>query len=178
MESSLGGLEQQGQVRRNHAGHVVAISGLSLVPTNHELIMDGQRWWTWCAWDALGFVHLLERDGRICSKSPASGLPIEVRFEGGDITADPPAAVLLLASRPEQCVPVDQWCPLVNLFESEQAARAWMERNEVSGELQQLPQAAAGAADHFRPLLMSDPPRPWWRRLLGWLHLQGRAHAP
>jgi alkylmercury lyase len=65
-------LERAGLTRRDPAGRLLGSHGLSVVPTNHELLIDGRRRWTWCAYDAVGILGALGADGRVCSRSPTA----------------------------------------------------------------------------------------------------------
>lgn len=149
-------MESEGGLLRDEDGRIVAVTGLSVVPTRHEFVVAGVRRWTWCAWDALGLVALLGQGGTVQSDCPQTGAPITVTFEDGRVTPDPAAARLLLADRPKDCVTVRDWCPLVNLFSSAEAAQVWMQRAGVSGRLQQVDEAAANCAEDYRPLLRVD----------------------
>ena len=148
-------MEEAGNLIRDGDGDapIVGVLGLSVVPTQHELDVDGISRWTWCAWDALGLALLLGDAGVVRSTSPDSGMCIVVRFSNGSVTHDPAEAVLVFAKQQQNCITVRDWCPLVNLFESEQAAQSWMERNGVTGEIQQVHAASIACAKQYRPLL-------------------------
>jgi hypothetical protein len=75
-------LERAGLTRRDPAGRLLGSHGLSVVPTNHELVIDGRRRWTWCAYDAVGILGALEADGRVRSRNPHSGTLFET-FDAG-----------------------------------------------------------------------------------------------
>jgi Alkylmercury lyase len=156
-------LEEQGRLLRDDGGNIVGATGLSVLPTPHEFVIDGVRRWTWCAWDALGLAALIGRDGVVRSTCPESGAPIEVRFTSGRITPHPATAVLLYASRWKNGNLVADWCPLVNLFVSEDAARSWMARTATEGLVQQVAQAAAYGAQAYRSCLRVRRRR-WWQR--------------
>jgi hypothetical protein len=123
VEQVLGRLEQAGRTRRNSAGAVTGSLGLSAEPTAHELIIDGARRWTWCAYDAVGILAALGASGQVRSRSPHTGTPIELAFDQGRPAADS-RVVVFLARGP--CVSVvEDWCPLVNFFEDHDTAAAW-----------------------------------------------------
>ena len=165
VEPIVAGIERGGHLLRDDDGQITAVAGLSSVPTRHEFTVDGVIRWTWCAWDAIGLVVLLDRGGVVRSTSPETGADVVVHFEHERATAEPAGAVLLFPERTDACVTVRDWCPHVNLFEDETTAKSWMERNGVSGEIQELDTAAHAAAEVFRPLLEADRVAPWWRRL-------------
>jgi hypothetical protein len=80
-------LEQAGLTRRDPAGRLLGSHGLSVAPTHHELVIDGRRRWTWCAYDAVGILGALEADGQVHSRSPHSGTLIELTFDAGQPAA-------------------------------------------------------------------------------------------
>jgi hypothetical protein len=137
---TLARLDRQGRVRLDVAGAVTGSHGLSVTPTRHELVFhedsgEQRRFWTWCAWDAVGILAALEASGRVRSVSPASGAPVEVTFHGGSPSRADPALVVFFADADccGQGSVVEQWCPLVNFFEHADAARAWAVERGVRG---------------------------------------------
>jgi alkylmercury lyase len=151
VEQALGRLEQAGRTRRNSAGAVTGSLGLSVEPTAHELIVDGARRWTWCAYDAVGILAALGASGQVRSRSPYTGTPIELAFEQGRPAAGS-QVVVFLAQGP--CVSVvEDWCPLVNFFEDPDAAAAWAAQHGVAGTAVPLPEAAATGAAAWRSQL-------------------------
>jgi alkylmercury lyase len=147
----LGRLERAGRTRRNPAGEVTGSLGLSVEPTAHELIVDGERRWTWCAYDAVGILAALGASGQVRSRSPYTGAPIELAVQHGRMVADS-QVVVFLAEGP--CVSVvDDWCPLVNFFEDSEAAAAWAAQRGVTGTAVPLQQAAATGAAAWRSQL-------------------------
>ncbi len=78
VEAGLAELDRQGLIRRNQSGDVVGSVGLSIEPSRHELHGRDQQFWTWCAYDAVGILGALGASGRVLSKSPLTGAPIEV----------------------------------------------------------------------------------------------------
>jgi alkylmercury lyase len=146
-------LAKAGLTRRDRAGRLLGGShGLSVVPTHHELLMDGKRRWTWCAYDAVGILGALEADGRVRSRSPPSGALIELGFYGG--RPDATEAVVFLAEGPCRSV-IDDWCPLVNLFEDDQAAAAWARQHGIAGAARPVAQATQLGAAAWRAYLWS-----------------------
>lgn len=168
VEPIVAAIERDGHLLRDEEGDITAVAGLSTEPTRHAFTVDSVTRWTWCAWDALGIVQLLDQGGTVRSSCPETGIEIVVRFERDGPAAEPDSAVLLFAERPPSCVTVRDWCPQVNLFEAEDAARTWMDRNGVAGELQEVEKAAQAAAEVYRPLLEDVRVKPWWLRLGGW----------
>jgi alkylmercury lyase len=151
VEQALGRLERAGRTRRNPAGAVTSSLGLSVEPTAHELIVDGARRWTWCAYDAVGILAALGASGQVRSRSPHTGAPIELAFDQGRPATDS-QVVVFLAQGP--CVSVvEDWCPLVTFFEDPDTAAAWAAQHGVTGTAVALPQAAATGAAAWRSQL-------------------------
>jgi hypothetical protein len=144
-------LARADRIRLDAAGRVVGSCGLSVVPHRHELRIGRRRYWTWCALDAVGILGAVGADGRVLSADAEAGGPIEVRFRGGEPTAD--GAVVFLAD--ESCCPagVDSWCPKVNFFADAEAARAWAEQNGLPGEVVGVREATRRGAAQWRPLV-------------------------
>jgi hypothetical protein len=158
---TLEALDRQGRIRRDQAGAVTGSHGLSLTPTPHELLLEhpggrAQRYWTWCAWDAVGILAALDASGRIRSTSPSSGATIELDFDHGQ-PRDPDRELVVFFADVDCCTPatgadedadgcgsgsvVDEWCPLVNFFEHADAAQAWAAEHRVRGTAVPLAQA-------------------------------------
>jgi hypothetical protein len=121
-----------------------------VAPTNHELVIDGRRRWTWCAHDAVGILGALEADGRVRSRSPYSGTLIELTFDAGQPAATD--AMVFMAEEPCRSV-IDDWCPLVNLFEDDQAAAAWARQHGITGAAHPVAQATRLGAAAWRAYL-------------------------
>jgi alkylmercury lyase len=159
IERTLTLLDRQGRIQRDQTGAVTGSHGLSLTPTAHELTLEQgsgkeRRYWTWCAWDAVGILAALAASGRIRSTSPASGAPIQLDFHHGSPRQADPDLVVFLADT-DCCTPaadfgdgscasgsvIDDWCPLVNFFEHADAARAWAAERGVRGTAVALAEA-------------------------------------
>lgn len=164
-------LEESGQLVREE-GMIVGVSGLSVVQTRHELIVNGVSRWTWCPWDALGLATLLGGIGEVRTSDPEIQRPITIHFVDSQIGADAIDSVILYPSEPDACITVLEWCPIVNIFETSEAARSWMARNSVEGTIRDLCTASQASADSYRPLLdLQRAHPPAWRRLLRSLRL-------
>lgn len=107
-------LERRGLVRRA-GGAVVAVSGLSLEPTRHELsFAGGGTFGTWCAADALGIPAALGEDATARTSCPSCGRSLVVEVAGGRAAGDERACLWVPS---KACaVVVEEFCPDVNLF--------------------------------------------------------------
>jgi alkylmercury lyase len=159
---TLARLDQHGRLRRTSGGAVTGSHGLSVTPTSHELLLEREqggerRYWTWCAWDAVGILAALGASGRVRSNSPSAGQPIEIDFaDGWPADASPELAVFFADTDCRDSV-IDQWCPLVNFYEHAEAARAWAAEHGVRGtpvplaEATRLGKEASSAGARMRP---------------------------
>ena len=82
---------------------------------------------------------------------------IELTFDGG--WPDATEAVVFMAEEPCRSV-IDDWCPLVNLFEHDQAAAAWARRHGISGAARPVAQATQLGAAAWRAYLWPGPHPP------------------
>jgi alkylmercury lyase len=163
-------LDHQGRIRRDQAGAVTGSHGPSLTPTPHELLLEhpntrAQRYWTWCAWDAVGILAALDASGRIRSTSPSSGATIQLDLHHGH-PRDPDRELVVFLADTHCCTPatgadedadgrgsgsvIDDWCPLVNFFEHPHAATAWAAEHGVRGTAVELAEATDRGSTAWR----------------------------
>jgi alkylmercury lyase len=145
------GLACGGHIRLSDDGDVVGSAGLSVVPSRHELAIGGRQFWTWCAWDAVGILAALRASGVVTSRDPRSGRRLQVVFNDG-LPGDTPA-VIFMVELTTYTSAHDEWCPLVNLFESDASARAWAAASGRSGSVVTVAEAAARGATRWAPLV-------------------------
>jgi alkylmercury lyase len=143
-----------GHLRLSDCGDVVGSAGLSVVPSRHQLTVEGAQFWTWCAWDAVGILAALGASGLVQSRDPRSGRPVEVAFHEGRPGATP--AVIFMVDLPAYTSAHDEWCPLVNLFESDASAREWASASGHAGSVLTVAEAASRGATRWGPLLHSS----------------------
>lgn len=162
VEAALADLDRQGLIRRNQRGEVVGSVGLSVEPSRHQLFIGPTRFWTWCAYDAIGILAALGATGEVHSKSPLSGAPIDLRFRDGspeksDVVLFLPNSIASLSDRTPSPASgdsvFDNWCPLANLFENRAASFAWAERHRAQGQSLSLIEASARGASHWQPVV-------------------------
>jgi len=84
------------------------------------------------------------------SRSPHSGTLVELTFDAGQPAAT--EAVVFMAEEPCRSV-IEDWCPLVNLFEDDQAAAAWARQHGISGAARPVAQATRLGAAAWRAYL-------------------------
>lgn len=150
----LADLVGRGRARLDGDGALVGIAGLSVVATRHRLRLGERERFTWCAVDALGILAAAATGGRVQSLPPDGDEPVVVAFDGA--RPEPSDAVVWLADIAASSAPVDDWCPLVNLFPDAGAARRWAGVRGGQGRIVPVAEAAADAGEDWRPLF--DPP--------------------
>ena len=151
VRSALEESVRNGTARLDAEGRLVGTGGLSVVPHRHEMLVGERRFWTWCAYDAVGILAALKADGVIRTSDPASGQPVEIVFIKGRTLEG--SAVLFLPSSDSCSSVIDEWCPNANLFETETNARAWAGRRGIAGEVLSMSQAVKVGANSWRQLV-------------------------
>lgn len=131
----------RGLVDVDGRGRVAGAHGLTLVPTDHELVLDGVMLHTWCALDAIGIPAALDADARATVRS-GDDARVTVEVRGGKPT-EPGGAVLWLPTGPCEDLRAD-FCAQANLFTTPAALRAWRrEAGEPAGRVLTVSEAAA-----------------------------------
>lgn len=126
-------LQCRGYIQLDEDGLVVGAGGLSLVPTKHELSIDGRRFWAWCAFDVIGIFGSLQASGLARSIDPSTNDSIVLSFVKG-VPQDMYLKVFM-ANLPVGQSVCDGWCPNVNFFQSKSSAEAWIQASGVTGSL-------------------------------------------
>ena len=68
-------LQRMPNVEFDADGRIVGC-GLSLAPTDHQIVFTGSSLYTWCAFDTVLFPVLLGRRAEVRSRCHATGIPI------------------------------------------------------------------------------------------------------
>lgn len=137
--------------------------GLTSNPTPHKFIVDGRRFYTWCAPDTLIFPALIGRIAKIESLCPTIGTIIRLTVDpDAGITALKPSTAVVSIVDPGQVDPDAVRATVCNpqhFFASAEAARDWQSRHPG---MSVLPVGAAYTLI-MRPLadamLSENPPR-------------------
>jgi alkylmercury lyase len=110
----------------------VAGLGMTLRPTEHQVRLDGQVVWAWCALDGLAVPLLLDTPAEVRSRCPATGLPVRVTVSPQRVRdLDPPGAVVSqILTPPQQARDLRQHlCDRGRFFASAGAAAGWAARH-------------------------------------------------
>ncbi|MEE9163343.1 MAG: organomercurial lyase [Thermoplasmata archaeon] len=118
-------------VKRNEAGDVVEIFGLSLNPTRHRFMVGDQELFVWCAGDAISFAAAVGQPVRIESTDPVSGdaIRIETTPEEGVKSFEPETAVVSWVTSVDPEAIRESFCNLVNFFTSPETARQYLSKH-------------------------------------------------
>lgn len=112
-------------------GSVLGFFGLSTVPTDHRLILDGRTLWAWCAVDTLFLPELLGASAEVESTDPESGEPIRLTVSPSALEAVSRDEVLISMSSPEAWETTSAVrlivtaCHFIHFFASSESARRW-----------------------------------------------------
>lgn len=79
----IAALAERGECTLDEQGNVTGIGGLSVVPAEHELTLNGRRLYTWCALDALAIPAAYGMDAHVRSSTVDDGLPLDLDFKEG-----------------------------------------------------------------------------------------------
>jgi alkylmercury lyase len=153
VEADLHRLDGAGRIRQNEAGHVIGSAGPSVALAAHELWLGPRRFWTWCAYDAVGIVAAVKANARSISRSPATGAPIQLQFVAGHPPASP-VAVFFPDDR-GSIRTINDWCVNANFFENREAAQSWSTPRKIPGKVIDLAKARRRGLEHWRPLLIN-----------------------
>ena len=110
--------------------------GLTLAPTDHQIIFSGPPLYTWCAFDTVLFPALLGRSADVRSRCHATGVPIRcsIGVEGLEAVVPAAAVISLIAPKPEAacCEAGVSFCRHAHFFASPAAAGRWQAAHEAS----------------------------------------------
>jgi len=149
-------IEDRGMLRRDEAGHVVGIAGLTTVPTQHEITIGDTTRWTWCALDAIGIIGAIGRGGRFTTTVPDTNDPVALEFTV-DGTTESSAVVFITDGFADGPVS-DNWCPTVNLFHTAESADTWAADAGLTGKPISVSVLMSDATEMWLPLVAMIPP--------------------
>lgn len=135
----LRSLSQRGQVVVD-GDTVIGAAGLTARSSGHELVVDGRRLHTWCAYDLVGISAAMKADAVARTVCAHCAAPIEVRLERGA----PPLDSEVLGWLPRTRRGVHDFCPMANFFCSPAHLAAWRsEHGRPRGRASTLTELAA-----------------------------------
>jgi len=153
-EQAIAKLASQGLIRRDETGAITGSYGLSVVPSQDVIHIQGRQFWTWCAKTSVGVLAALG-GGTVESRCPMSGRPIHLTFDGPTPPKGTGLAVFWPGNELTSCCKstVDEVCPNINFFESTEAAKSWAASSGVPGEVLSVEEATARSVGKWAELL-------------------------
>ncbi len=123
-------MERLPNLELDEDGRIVGC-GLTLAPTDHQIIFSGPPLFTWCAFDTVLFPALLGRSAEVRSRCHATGVPIRcsIGVEGVE-ELSPAAAVISLVAPNQEGAHREtggSFCRHAHFFASPAAAGRWRE---------------------------------------------------
>jgi alkylmercury lyase len=114
VDEVIAALRAIGMAQADDGGRIVAADGLSLIPTPHQLVLDGVELHTWCAIDAVVIPAVIGADALAVTACGHCSAVVSVRFDRGRVV-DGPGSVLWFPTK--SCTNVSaEFCPDANLF--------------------------------------------------------------
>lgn len=103
--------------------------GLTLVPTDHQIVFTGPPLYTWCAFDTVLFPVMLGRRAEVRSRCHATGVPVRCSIgpDGAGDVAPAAAVISLVVPEPAAacCDVRGSFCHHVHFFASPAVATTW-----------------------------------------------------
>ncbi|HEC12761.1 MAG TPA: alkylmercury lyase [Acidiferrobacteraceae bacterium] len=110
---------------------IIGFWGLSIVETSHQLMINGQTVYAWCAWDTLFIPHLLQTDAAVSSHCPIrnSRISLTVTPQGVSAVTPKEAVVSFLIPSDEELNEniTANFCHFVYFFSVQEAAETWID---------------------------------------------------
>ena len=123
-------MERLPNVELDEHGRIVGC-GLTLAPTDHQIIFSGPPLFTYCAFDTVLFPALLGRSAEVRSRCHATGVPIRCSIGVEGLEALVPAAAVITLVAPDQAgghrEASGSVCRHAHFFASAAAAGRWRE---------------------------------------------------
>lgn len=119
-------------------------AALTLIPTPHQMTIDGRRLYAWCSLDSFFIPGLIGKTAEVASTDPVTGDTIRLTVSPDGISDyDPPTAHLSIAvpglschidgSSGPETGPESDACSQMYFFSSRQSAEMWLqERPEIA----------------------------------------------
>ena len=119
--------EENGRVEINSQGELVG-AVLSLNPTQHQILMDNQHLYAWCAYDAMYAPGVVGKPAQIVSKDPVTDRTIQVSITPDGVETIQPESAVVSVVDPGgdmSAGPESTRCTHMLFFESREAAEQW-----------------------------------------------------
>ena len=115
---------------------IVGFGGLAVVEMGHKLIVNGQKLYTWCAWDALFIPELLDTTAEVESICPETRSTVRLRVAPNGVEAIEPTETVVSFLLPDAlrigqtaAETIKSFCHFVYFLVSPEAGHTWTERH-------------------------------------------------
>jgi len=127
--------EENGRVEINTQGNLVG-AVLSLNPTQHQISMDNQHLYAWCAYDAMYAPGVVGMPAQIVSEDPVTAGRIQISITPDGVETIQPESAVVSVVDPGgdmSAGPESTRCTHMLFFESRESAEQWkQDRTGVS----------------------------------------------
>jgi len=120
-------------VLSNDMGSALGFFGLSTVPTDHRLIINGRTLWTWCAADTLFLPELIGATASVESNDPMTGQAVTLTVSPTGVQSSQPDGIVVSMNSPEAWETTSAVrlivtaCHFIHFFGSPESGRQWTE---------------------------------------------------
>jgi len=125
-------------VLSNDVGSVLGFFGLSTVPTDHRLIVNGRTLWAWCAADTLFLPELIGATASVESKDPMTGEAVRLTVSPTEVQSSQPDGIVVSMNSPEAWVTTSAVrlivtaCHFIHFFGSPESGRRWTDSHPAT----------------------------------------------
>lgn len=136
---ALAELQAIGRLQFDADEGVVAIFGLSLLPTKHRMSFRDRDFYTWCAYDSVGIPAALGESAEVRNNCEHCGKVIKFEIVNGRV----PELPLVISWLVQPCASIrEEFCPTVNFFCDEAHFLEWAPGGHPRSAFLTLEQAA------------------------------------
>jgi alkylmercury lyase len=118
-----------GRAQVDEQGNLVG-GVLSLVPTRHQITLDGNQLYAWCAYDAIYTPRVVGKTARIVSKDPVTGEVIRLTITPDGVPEVRPVDTVVSVVGAETDTrggPASPRCSQMHFFGSRESAEEWLQ---------------------------------------------------
>ncbi len=124
-------------IYRDDNGFIVGFGGLAVASMNHRFRVNGRTLYTWCAWDALFLVDVLNVRAEIESTCPQTGAAIHLTASRAGVERIEPNETVMSFLLPDAALSeqstgqtITSFCHYIHFLVSPQAAQQWTAKHE------------------------------------------------
>lgn len=117
-------------VFRNEQDEIIGFWGLSIVEMPpHQINVNGQALWAWCAWDTLFLPSRLNATVQVSSVCPVTKQELALRVSPDAIETAEPKEIVVSFLEPDEAFDanvITSFCHFVHFFATPEAGRKWI----------------------------------------------------